>query len=137
MFHKSFGKSVVAIALSLPIVAFTGYSTLAQMEDDADTNSETDTAPVTFTLKNNTSRDLIEFYASPPSTDDWEENILDGQVLPPGGEAKVTIDDGRPDCNYDFKGVLGPSEDGSVGEGALIQSGVHVCNDETYEYSEN
>ncbi|HIK12052.1 MAG TPA: hypothetical protein IGS52_17640 [Oscillatoriaceae cyanobacterium M33_DOE_052] len=135
MFHNSFIKSVVAIALSLPLVASTGYGTLAQAEDDTD--SETDTGPVTFTLINKTSRDLIEFYASPPSTDDWEENILDGKVLPPGGEAKVTIDDRRPDCRYDFKGVLAAAEDGSVGEGALIQTGINVCEDPTYEYYEN
>ena len=137
MFHKSFGKSVLAIALSLPIVAFTGYSTLAQMEDDADGDSESETAPVTFTLVNNTSRTLLEFYASPPSTDDWEEDILGVDVLPPGESVDITIDDGRTDCNYDFKGVLAAAEDGSVGEGALIQSGVSVCDGGTYEYSEN
>lgn len=134
MFHKYFGKSVVAIALSLPLVASTGYGTLAQAEDNTD--SEADTGPVTFTLRNNTSRTLKEFYASPPSTDNWEEDILGVDVLPPGESVKITIDDGRPDCNYDFKGVLAAAEDGSVGEGALIESAVHVCNGETYEYSE-
>lgn len=137
MFHKSFGKSVVAIALSLPIVAFTGYGVLAEDDTDTDIDSESETAPVTFTLINNTSRTLLEFYASPPSTDDWEEDILDGKVLPPGGKATVTIDDRRPDCLYDFKRVLAAAEDGSVGEGSLIQTGINVCEDPTYEYSEN
>lgn len=91
---------------------------------------------VTFILKNNTSRDLLEFYASPPSTDDWEEDILGTDVLEPGESVEITIDDGREDCLYDFKGVLGPSDDGSVGEGALIQTSVEVCDGGTYEYSE-
>jgi len=33
-----------------------------------------------------------------------------------------------------FLGVLGPASDGSVGEGALIQSGVEVCDGGYYEY---
>ncbi|MBD2546972.1 MULTISPECIES: hypothetical protein [Planktothricoides] len=133
MFHNSFGKSVVAIALSLPIIAFTGYGVLA--EDD--TESEADTSPVIFTLINNTSRTLQEFYASPPSTNDWEEDILGVDTLAPGKSAEITINDRRPDCIYDFKGVLAAAEDGSVGEGALIQTGINVCEDKTYEYSEN
>ena len=95
------------------------------------------TESVTFTLINNTSRVLEEFYASPPSTSDWEEDILGVDVLAPGESTEITIDDGREDCNYDFKGVLGPSDDGSVGRGALIQSSVSVCDGGTYSYTEN
>lgn len=89
---------------------------------------------VTFTLINSTSRVLEEFYASPPSTDDWEEDILGSDVLNPGESIEITIDDGREDCTYDFKGVLGPGN--GVGAGALIQSEVSVCDGSTYEYSE-
>jgi len=88
---------------------------------------------VTFTLINSTNRVLEEFYASPPSTDDWEEDILGVDVLNPGESVDITIDDGRGDCRYDFKGVLGPGD--GVGRGALIQSGVQVCNGDSYEYS--
>lgn len=91
--------------------------------------------PVSFTLVNTTSRALEEFYASPPSTESWEEDILGGGILLPGEAVTVTIDDGREDCLYDFKGVLGPGE--NVGRGALIQSEVSVCEGGTYEYSEN
>ncbi len=124
MFHNSFGKNAVAIALSLPIASLFAYSAIAQ------------TQSVTFTLTNNTSRTLEEFYASPPSTDDWEEDILGVDTLAPGESVEITIDDGRSDCLYDFKGVLGPSDDGSVGRGALIQSAVSVCDGGTYEYTE-
>jgi hypothetical protein len=91
--------------------------------------------PVTFTLINSTSRVLEEFYASPPSTNDWEEDILGVDVLNPGESVEITIDDGRSDCLYDFKGVLGPGD--GVGRGALIQSSVEVCNGGSYEYSSN
>lgn len=89
---------------------------------------------VTFTLVNSTSRVLEEFYASPPSTDDWEEDILGVDVLAPGESTQITIDDGREDCHYDFKGILGPGE--GVGRGALVQSSVNVCDGGTYEYTE-
>ncbi|ERT04452.1 hypothetical protein M595_5587 [Lyngbya aestuarii BL J] len=49
----------------------------------------------------------------------------------------IVIDDSREDCLYDFMGVLGPNAEGTVGEGALIQSGVSVCDGDTYEYYED
>ncbi|MBE9145266.1 hypothetical protein [Planktothrix mougeotii] len=101
------------------------------------TGAKAQTQSVKFTLVNGTSRTLESFYASPPSTSDWEEDILGVDVLPPGESTEITINDGREDCNYDFKGVLGPSDDGSVGRGALIQSAVNVCDGGSYTYYEN
>ncbi len=89
---------------------------------------------VSFTLVNKTSRTLEAFYASPPSTDDWEEDILGVDVLNPGESVEITIDDGREDCQYDFKGVLGAGS--GVGRGALIQSNVSVCDGDSYTYTE-
>ena len=40
------------------------------------TEAKAQTDSVTFTLTNSTSRTLEEFYASPPSTSDWEDDIL-------------------------------------------------------------
>ena len=77
--------------------------------------------------------ELLEFYASVPEEESWEEDFLD-EPLGPGESIEVIIDDWREDCLYDFMGVLGPSPDGSVGEGALIQSGVEVCDGGEYEY---
>ncbi|HEY9697622.1 MAG TPA: hypothetical protein V6D10_10180 [Trichocoleus sp.] len=89
---------------------------------------------VSFTLTNGTSRALEEFYASPPSTQSWEEDILGVDVLMPGESVEITIDDGREDCQYDFQGVLGPGS--GVGRGALVQSKVDVCDGGSYEYTE-
>lgn len=122
MFRKSLHRLIVACSLSLPLISIGVESVLAES--------------VSFTLINKTSRDLEEFYASPPSANDWEDDILGKDVLPAGESVTITISDGREDCLYDFRGVLGPSADGSVGRGELIQSGVNVCDGGTYEYFE-
>lgn len=96
---------------------------------------QADTESVTFTLTNSTNRVLESFYASPPSTDDWEEDILGVDTLAPGASIDITIDDGREDCLYDFKGALGPGD--GVGRGELIESAVEVCDGGSYEYSPN
>ncbi len=92
---------------------------------------------VSFILINKTGRVLQAFYASPANTRDWEDDILGVDVLLPGGSVEIQIQDGREDCNYDFQGMLGPSDDGSVGEGSLIQSNIDICDLETYEYFDN
>ena len=120
--QKRFGFVGVAIALSLPAIFWQSSASLAQTES------------ATFTLTNMTDRELLEFYASPPEEESWEEDILGTDVLGPGESIEIIIDDGREDCLYDFKGVLGPAPDGSVGEGALIQSDVEVCDGGEYEY---
>lgn len=117
--QRLFSSNVLGLSMALSFL----YPALAETES------------ATFTLENNTDRPLLEFYASPPSSDDWEDDILGTDILLPGQSVEITIDDGREDCLYDFKGVLGPSDDGSVGEGELIQSKVQVCDGETYEYS--
>lgn len=91
---------------------------------------------VTFTLINSTSRELREFYVSPPGEESWGDDILGDGTLGPGEEVEITIDDGREECDYDIMGVLGPSEDETVGEGSLIHSGVNICDGDTYEYFE-
>ena len=118
MFGQRVSKIMVTLILVLPFVSLTAKSALAEA--------------VTFTLINNSSRNLEEFYASPPSVDDWEEDILGTDILAPGESVKITIDDGREDCKYDFKGVLGPGR--GVGRGALVQSEVSVCDGGSYEF---
>ena len=122
LMNKRFGSVAVAIALSLPAVFWQGSASVAQ---------ETESA--SFELVNMTERELLEFYASPPDEESWEENILE-EPLGPGESIEVIIDDGREDCLYDFMGVLGAAPDGSVGEGSLIQSAVEVCDGGYYEY---
>jgi len=94
------------------------------------------TEKIVFTLKNGTNAPIIEFYVSPPKDENWGESLVPaGQFLEPGGEAKVTINDGLKDCNYDIKAKFGPAPDGSVGEGELVESNVSICDGTTYTYT--
>ncbi len=86
-----------------------------------------DTDSVTFTLVNGTDTTIMEFYASPPSTDDWEEDILGPDVLEPGDSVDITIDDWREDCYYDFLAVF---EDDTE----LMHEGISICGGEEYVY---
>lgn len=104
-----------------------------EMADEGEDGYE----PAEFTLVNDTDRPLLEFYVSPPEDEVWGENLIpEDSYIIEGGEVQVTIDDGRPDCAYDIKGVFGPSEDGSVGEGELVQSNVEICDGTTYTYTQ-
>jgi hypothetical protein len=56
-----------------------------------------------FMLTNNTGVDLVEFYASPSDVGSWEETILGADVLASGESIRITIADGRAQCDYDLR----------------------------------
>lgn len=70
-----------------------------------------------FDLKNGTSAVLDQFYASPPDTNDWEDDILGQDVLDKGETVTVTVADGRDTCVYDLRFVF---QDGDVIEKAKV-----------------
>lgn len=80
-----------------------------------------------FTLSNETSVTLVEFYASPTSADTWEEDILGADVLGAGDAATVSIGDERG-CDYDFKAVFA--------DGDVVTDKVNICEIESYTLSE-
>lgn len=65
---------------------------------------------LTFTLTNSSSSGVDGFYVSRTATNSWEENLIDGGVLPSGNEIEVEIADGRSVCTYDIKATF---EDGT------------------------
>ncbi len=73
-----------------------------------------------FTLNNVTGSDLAEFYLSPANVNNWEENLLDGKILPAGNTVQVNVADGRTVCTYDILSVF---EDGEKVE----ERGVDLC----------
>jgi hypothetical protein len=87
---------------------------------------------LTFTLINATSYTLREFYASPSSSRNWEEDILGREVLPPGYSGNITIGDGRSTCVYDLLSVF---SDGTT----VTRWNVNLCalNDGTYTITGN
>jgi hypothetical protein len=72
-----------------------------------------------FTLVNRTGYTLVEFYASPVTEGDWEEDILGADVLESGQSADVLIADGRANCDYDFLMVFA--------DGDEVEDQVNIC----------
>ena len=71
-------------------------------------------------IHNNTSVVMNEFYASNVGTNDYEENILHGDVIQSGDSWNINVDDGTGYCRYDFKAVF---DDGSEAK----KDNVNVC----------
>ena len=56
-----------------------------------------------FTLRNGTQATLMYFHTSPADVDDWEQDVLGSDVLEAGQSVRVTIADGRSQCDYDMR----------------------------------
>lgn len=84
---------------SLALAAALAFSAMPALADD-----------IVFTLTNATSVDMVEFYASPTSADDWEDDILGADILPAGAQAEVTIGGDRG-CDYDVKAVFADGDE--------------------------
>ncbi|MEN9230370.1 MAG: hypothetical protein Q6L68_05645 [Thermostichus sp. DG02_5_bins_236] len=81
-----------------------------------------------FTLHNETSSALTEFYITTSGSDSWEENLLPNRIEP-GGSATVTIADGETVCEYDILGIFA---DGSEAEDYELD----LCELGSYTYTE-
>lgn len=57
-------------------------------------------------INNETSYDIVHFYASNTGTNSWEEDILGEDILPSGYSVVINIDDGTGYCKYDFLAVF-------------------------------
>ena len=73
------------------LLAATFFTTAAQAED------------LVFTLTNGTGSVLTRFFTSPVGVDDWEDDVFGEHVLQPGESVKLTIADGRTQCEYDMR----------------------------------
>lgn len=78
---------------------------------------------------NETEHNIVQFFASRIGTNDWEEDILDVDILKPGEAVNVNF--GNSDfCLYDFRAVF---DDGD----SLVRNRVNVCELDVYRYSED
>ncbi len=84
---------------------------------------------LTITIVNTSSKALAQFFTSPTTTDQWEEDVFGDGVLPSGNQVDVTIADGRDQCEYDLKFVM---EDGQ--EIVMTQD---MCAEPTFTLSDN
>lgn len=80
-----------------------------------------------FRLINGRSRSIHYFYASPSNVSSWEEDILGDSTLSSDSSMRVTIDDNRESCYYDFKAVF---SDGS----SSTEYDINVCRLSSYTF---
>lgn len=77
-----------------------------------------------WTLINDSGATLVELYASPTTTDDWQEDLMAGDTLESGYSGTVTIADGETVCDYDLRLVF---DDGST-----LEDTVNMCEMGSY-----
>lgn len=78
---------------------------------------------------NETSYDIVEFYASNVGERDWEEDILGPDILESGASVMIDIDDGTGYCKYDFMAIF---DDGDE----VIKEDVNVCEISSFRFTE-
>jgi hypothetical protein len=105
---------------------FTGLALLAMATIGATSAHSLDRR---VNIINETSYDIVEFYASNVGTNDWEEDILGPNVLPAGGSVMVNIDDGTGYCKFDLMALF---EDGDE----AIQRDVNVCEISSFRFTD-
>lgn len=114
MLKLSFRRCAIAAVLSLPIAALTVKSALAE--------------DLVFTLYNESSSPLVEFYVEATSEDNWGEDLLE-EAVASGESGTVTIADGRTTCTYDIRGVF---EDGTE----VDERQLDLCELGSYTYKD-
>jgi hypothetical protein len=112
-FRSSFNQVRSSSLLALSSLAMLGFSSQASAQD------------LVFNLINQSSYDVIEFYASPYNVDYWEDDILGSDILESGYSIRITIADARTQCEYDLRFVF---DDGDV----IERSGVDLCRTRKY-----
>ena len=80
-------------------------------------------------INNNSSYDIVEFYASNTGTNDWEEDILGKNILPAGHSVMINIDDGSGYCKYDFLAVFEDGDQVTSGDNNVCELSQFNFND--------
>lgn len=85
-------------------------------------------ADLVFTLDNQSTSAINEFYVSGVDQNDWGKDILGQDVLSGGSQATITIYDAGDVCQFDLRLVY---EDGSTTD----ERGIDVCELENATYA--
>jgi len=75
---------------------------------------------------NETSGNMVKFYASPPGVETWEDNILSSPIKAYDSRV-INFDDGRCRCVYDFRAEFNDRQ-------PTMTYKLNVCTLETYRY---
>lgn len=78
-------------------------------------------------IVNETGYTIMEFYGSNTGSENWEEDILGADVLPPGKSVVINFDDASGYCMFDVKAVF---EDGDE----VVEAGLDVCTTESFTF---
>ena len=71
-------------------------------------------------VENLSSIAVYELYASPVTSDSWEEDLLGTETIPSGASRGAVIDNGSDECQYDLKIVMSDQKE-------YIHRNVNVC----------
>ena len=80
-------------------------------------------------VRNKTTFTIKAFQASNTGEKSWQENILGEDVLEPGNEVTVNVDDGSGACHFDF---LATFEDNTTAQ----KNDVNVCEIGQFDFTE-
>lgn len=83
----------------------------------------------TFKFINNTSSNVIGFYASNVKRSKWEKNIIEGYFIKPYSYVSIKLDDSSSECEFD---LLAYFEDGET----VMKKGFNVCAIKFWRISE-
>lgn len=56
-----------------------------------------------FTLVNNSPYNIVGFWVAPADSDNWEENLMEGQYLPPDSSVAITFDNSNDVQWWNFR----------------------------------
>ena len=105
----------LAVAAALAAATVLALPSLAVAED------------LTFQLTNRSSYAIVQFFTSPATTDQWEEDVFGEGVFPAGNTVPITIADGSDQCVYDMKFVPEGAEE-------FVVEGIDLCQFDGNEY---
>ena len=77
---------------------------------------------------NDSTHDIVRFFASNVDGADSQENMLGEDILPAGGSIVLNFEDGSGYCRFRFRAVF---EDGL----SLLRDSVNICEVGTYRYT--
>lgn len=122
--------SLSRISLSVIVAALPSLGGMPPVSAEEAVFSLENGASYAFTLTNETSVNMLEFYASPQTANDWERNILGERTIQAHGDWQVITLAGTRGCVYDFLAVFADGD-------KLHKYGINVCELETHTYYEN
>ena len=72
------------------------------------------------TVENLSSQSIYYLYASPVTSDTWEEDLLGSGTIPAGNSKVANIDNGTNECIYDLKVKLADGKE-------YVQRRINIC----------